>query len=277
MEILPGIALGVCPLPLGWNLAVAVVLACGERLAVIDTGVAEFMPQAITPALATVNRNLAQVDLIFNTHSHWDHVQGNAAIKAASSAQVCIPALDAPDLETGANFVVNDGAVVDLGAGLRFEVIFTPGHSRGMSCLYERSLRLLIVSDAAQGFGPEGAGMPLYYHSGAQYRASLDRLAALEVETLVLGHPFRWSGPSRFVHRGADAHRFLADSQAAAAKVATIARQALAECPDRHIDCLRRAALPQLMADPRFGILSKYGLSRLVDGTLQSEMDDLGA
>src|SRR5947209_960125 len=74
-EILPGIVLGICPLPPGWNLDVAVVLACSERLAVIDTGVAAFMPGALAPALAACGRTLEQVDPIVNTHAHWDHVQ----------------------------------------------------------------------------------------------------------------------------------------------------------------------------------------------------------
>ena len=48
-EILPGIVLGICPLPAGWHLDVAMVLALGARLAVIDTGVAEFMPERPRP------------------------------------------------------------------------------------------------------------------------------------------------------------------------------------------------------------------------------------
>ena len=150
-EILPGIVLGICPLPAGWHLDVAMVLACGARLAVIDTGVAEFMPQALAPALAACGRTLAQVELIVNTHAHWDHVQGNAAIRAASGAPVCIPAPDAADLAGGADRLLADGEILDLGGGLRFTVIATPGHSPGMACLYEPERKLLIVSDAVQG------------------------------------------------------------------------------------------------------------------------------
>jgi hypothetical protein len=75
-EILPGIILGIYPLPAGGNLDVALVLACGARLAVTDTGVAEFMPGALAPALAACSRTLAQVELIVN-----------------------IPVRDGPDLE----------------------------------------------------------------------------------------------------------------------------------------------------------------------------------
>ena len=276
-EILPGIVLGICPLPPGWNLDVAMVLACGARLAVIDTGVAEFMPAAIAPVLATCGRTLAQVDLIVNTHAHWDHVQGNAAIRAASGAPVCIPAPEAATLEGGADRLLVDGEILDLGGGLRFTVLATPGHSPGMACLYAPERRVLIVSDAVQGYGPPGAGLPLYFHSGRQYRASLERLAALDVDVLVLGHPFAWSGPARFVHRGADARRFLAESQAAAAQVAAAVARALGECPERQPACVGQALVPLLAAEPLFGLRPGQVLSRLAEETLASELADLEA
>lgn len=273
-EILPGIVLGICPLPSGWNLDVAVVLARGERLAVLDTGVAEFMPGAIAPALAAVGRTLAQVDLIVNTHAHWDHVQGNAAIRAASGAPVCCPAADADALEGGADRRLTDGEILDLGGDLRFTVIATPGHSPGMACLYEPERKLLIVSDAVQGYGPPGAGLPLYFHSGRQYRASLDRLGALDVEVLVLGHPFRWSGPARFIHRGAAARRFLTESQAAAAQVAAAVETALSQIPARDPAGVGQALVPLLAAEPLFGLHPGHALSRLAAGTLASELAD---
>jgi glyoxylase-like metal-dependent hydrolase (beta-lactamase superfamily II) len=275
-EIVPGVVLGICPLPPGWNLDVAVVLARGERLALIDTGVAEFMPGAIAPALVACGRTLEQVDLIVNTHAHWDHVQGNAAIRAASGAPICIPTADAADLEGGADRLLADGEILDMGGGLRLTVVATPGHSPGMACLYEPDRRLLIVSDAVQGYGPPGAGLPLYFHSGRQYRASLDRLAALDVEVLVLGHPFAWSGPARFVHRGADARRFLAESQAAAAQVAAAVQTALARCPERQPACVGQAMVSLLAAEPLFGLQPGQGLSRLAEGAFTSELADLG-
>ncbi|HMA34750.1 MAG TPA: MBL fold metallo-hydrolase [Chloroflexia bacterium] len=273
-EIQPGIMLAPCPLPPGWDMDVAVVLARGAQLAVIDSGVAGFMPAAIGPALTALDRTLASVDLIVNTHGHWDHVQGNAAIQAASGAPICIPAADAPDLESPPDRLLGEGDLIDLGAGCVFEVLATPGHSPGMACLYARAAGLLIVSDAVQGYGP--AGLPLYFHSGRQYRASLARLAGLAVETLVLGHPFAWTGPPRFVHRGAAARRFLADSQEAAAKVADAADSAIAHCGDPALASVAPAFVRRLAADPLFGLGPEPGLSRLAAGTLRSELRDRG-
>jgi glyoxylase-like metal-dependent hydrolase (beta-lactamase superfamily II) len=88
-------------------------------------------------------------------------VQGNAASRAASGEPVCIPAPDAVDLEGGADRLLADGEMLDLSAGLSFTVFATPGHSPGMACLYEPERKLLIVSDAVEGYGPPGAGLPL--------------------------------------------------------------------------------------------------------------------
>ena len=126
-----------------------------------------------------------------------------------------------------------------------------------------------------EGYGPPGAGLPLYFHSGREYRASLERLAALDVDVLVLGHPFAWSGPARFVHRGVAARRFLVESQEAAAQVAAAVQTALGECPGRQLACVGPVLVRRLAAEPRFGLQPGQVLSRLAEGTLTSELADL--
>lgn len=118
------------------------------------------------------------------------------SIRTASGAPVCIPESDAAALAGGADRLLVDGEIPDLGGGLRFTVVATPGHSPGIACLYAPARRLPIVADAVQGYGPPGAGLLLYFQSGCHYRASLERLAALDVDVLVLGRPFAWSGPA---------------------------------------------------------------------------------
>ncbi len=271
--VLPGLVVAQSPLPPGWNVDVAVTLIQGDRLTVIDTGVREFMPAAIQPALESLGASLPDIGLIVNTHGHWDHVQGNAALQAASGAPIWIPADDAGLLETPPDRALNDGDVIDLGTW-RFVVTLTPGHSAGMACLYEPERALLIVSDAVQGYGLPGGGLPLYFHSGRQYRASLERLLTLDVETVVLGHPFIWSGEPRFAHHGADAHRFLAESLDASRKTEAAVLAALQADPSPTLEDLGRAVGIALQDDPLFQISG--GLGRLAYGTLRSELSDLG-
>ena len=271
--VLPGLVVAQSPLPPGWNVDVAVTLIQGDRLTVIDTGVREFMPAAIQPALESLGASLPDIGLIVNTHGHWDHVQGNAALQAASGAPIWIPADDAGLLETPPDRALNDGDVIDLGTW-RFVVTLTPGHSAGMACLYEPERALLIVSDAVQGYGLPGGGLPLYFHSGRQYRASLERLLTLDVETMVLGHPFIWSGEPRFAHHGADAQRFLAESLDASRKTEAAVLAALENSSSPSLEELGRAVGQSLQDDPLFQMQGTLG--RLAYGTLRSELLDLG-
>lgn len=271
--VMPGLVVAQSPLPPGWNVEVAVTLVKGERLAVFDTGVLEFMPAAIEPALASLGQSLADIGLIVNTHGHWDHVQGNAALRAASGAPTWIHADDAGLLDTPPDRELADGDSIELG-GWRFVVVHAPGHSAGMVCLYEPDRALLIVSDAVQGYGLPGAGLPLYFHSARQYRASLARLLDLDVDTIVLGHPFLWSGEARFAHHGADARRFLAESLEASCKTEAAVLAALEAEPAPSVEQLGRAVGAALMAEPLFQIKGELG--RLAHGTLRTELADLG-
>ena len=127
-----------------------------------------------------------------------------------------------------------------------------------------------------QGYGAGDAGAPLYFHSGAQYRAGLDRLLTLDVDTLILGHAFAWSGPARFVHHGDDARRFLIESRQAAADCGEAARAALDRVGPSDWPALQRAFAQALVGRPGFALDPAGGLRRLVQGTLRSELRDLG-
>ncbi|MFN8475170.1 MAG: MBL fold metallo-hydrolase [Anaerolineae bacterium] len=271
--VLPGLVVAQSPLPPGWNVDVAVTLVQGDRLAVVDTGVREFMPAAIEPALAALGRSLPDIGLIVNTHGHWDHVQGNAAVRDASSAPIWIHTDDAGLLESPPDRELKDGDTIDLGTW-RFVVVHTPGHSAGMVCLYEPERALLIVSDAVQGYGLPGGGLPLYFHSGRQYRESLARLLALDMDTIVLGHAFIWSGEPRFAHQGAEARQYLKESLEASRKTEAALLEALKNNSVPSLEELGQVVGASLANDPLFQL--KGGLGRLAYGSLRSELSDLG-
>jgi hydroxyacylglutathione hydrolase len=103
--------------------------------------------------LDIVQKEGYRVTHLINTHGHADHVAGNAAIKAATNAELIIHEHDAKRLTTfinklfaralggrgspPANRLVKDGDTIEIGK-TKLLVIHTPGHTPGGICLYAK-------------------------------------------------------------------------------------------------------------------------------------------
>ncbi len=84
---------------------------------------------------------------------------------------------------------VREGDRVDVGQGVAFEVLETPGHSVCSLSFYEPQAGLLIISDATGYFLPEQDYMwPGYLANYSDYVHSMERLADKGAETLCLSH-----------------------------------------------------------------------------------------
>jgi hydroxyacylglutathione hydrolase len=135
-----------------------------------------------TPDAEAVLRELQasgwRLTLILNTHWHLDHVGGDAAVKAATGAQIVGPAevrRAAPlDREVG------DGDRVQLGETV-FEVMATGGHTLGHISYYDAADQAVFVGDTLFALG---CGR-LFEGSPEMMWASLQRLAALPDEVQV--------------------------------------------------------------------------------------------
>ena len=66
----------------------------GDGLTLVDTGVVTTPADEVAAALAAINRTLADIDLIINTHGHHDHADGNPAVVAAAGCPVWIHGAD---------------------------------------------------------------------------------------------------------------------------------------------------------------------------------------
>lgn len=204
---------------------VAIYVIAGHRVALVDTGFADHPRSAIEPALTTLGLSLRDIDLVLTTHGHADHMGGHAAVVAASGARVGIHAGDRGRLQarsaTSDEFarvfrrlglderavereqmlveamggtvlvgqLLGDGDRIDLGAGVELEVVETPGHTAGSVTFLVHPDEIALAGDAIQGLGG-ASGLPLYEDPDA-YRASLVRLADLDVLQVGLGHAFR--------------------------------------------------------------------------------------
>ncbi len=116
---------------------------------------------------------------IWNTHHHFDHAGGNAAIKAATGARIVAPGYERARIP-GIDLAVSEGDSVWLGE-VEAKVMFTPGHTSGHIVYVLPDENVAFVGDTmfALGCGRLFEGTP------QQMWTSLSRLAALPDETVI--------------------------------------------------------------------------------------------
>jgi glyoxylase-like metal-dependent hydrolase (beta-lactamase superfamily II) len=143
------------------------------------------------------------------------------ALEAKKSAEV----LEAISGEMEPTLTVADGDVLDLG-GMRVRVVAVPGHTPGaVAYVLEQGdgrngvQRDVFIGDAAQGYGA-ASGFPGYEDPDG-YRASLERVLALQPAHLYLGHPYRRADGTPFGVEldAAEAREALEDSLAREAQI----------------------------------------------------------
>ncbi len=86
---------------------------------------------------ATAKEEGLNIKFIFNTHHHWDHAYGNAALKKLTGAKIVMHALE-DDLLKGpskADIRLKDEKTFQVGE-ITFQIFHTPGHTPGGLCLY---------------------------------------------------------------------------------------------------------------------------------------------
>ena len=134
------------------------------------------------------------IDLIVNTHCHYDHVGGNDFFPNAKIAIHKIDAIALRDPESELTVSSLFGAIVrrhDVDIELEdgdkianFEVLNTPGHTKGGISLYDGEI--LISGDTI--FSNGGVGRMDIGGDPEDMKASLMRLKALDVKYLLPGH-----------------------------------------------------------------------------------------
>lgn len=158
-------------------------------------------PEKIIDMLDTLGVN--ELKYIYLTHCHGDHFGGILELKKQKGGKVLIHRDDAEglynpsisltyyigmdDIELEADSRVDEGDKIHLG-NLEFEVIHTPGHTKGGSCLYCKEQALLFSGDTL--FKGTWGRTDLPTSSFPDIIASItNKLATLPDETIVYpGH-----------------------------------------------------------------------------------------
>jgi glyoxylase-like metal-dependent hydrolase (beta-lactamase superfamily II) len=189
----------------GWLSSNNIVLFDDDAATVVDSGYVGHAAQTVELVKSAVaGRRLRQV---INTHSHSDHIGGNAALQREFGCRIVIPAgieehilnwdenalLLAPAAQRGDRFrhdeVVHAGDTLVMG-GLEWGAHAAPGHDMDALVFHCPRARLLISGDALweDGFGiifGELLGIP---GALAATRTTLDIIARLPIDTVIPGH-----------------------------------------------------------------------------------------
>lgn len=223
MEIVPGLH--------SVNLLGARGFVAVERdLTLIDTGLPGSR-RRLERYLAPIGRSLDELRRIVVTHAHPDHVGAVRELTVDNEAEVLMHPADLAALSVTlreawserdrgkllaflsrtphAAEPATDGQELPVLGGLR--VIHTPGHTPGSICLYAPRHRLLFTGDMLQVIrGRVAFASSVFSADIAQARASVARLAELDVRTIAFAHYPPWQE---------DANRVLAGLAARAASM----------------------------------------------------------
>ncbi|MDO8958977.1 MAG: MBL fold metallo-hydrolase [Rhodocyclaceae bacterium] len=193
----------------GWLSSNNILLFDGAAATLIDSGYVGHADQtvALVKSALAGRRENAHLARLINTHSHSDHIGGNAALQRAFGCKIFIPAgieahirdwdetalLLAPAAQRGDRFlhdgVVHAGDTLTMG-GSDWQAHAAPGHDMDALVFHCPESRLLISGDALweNGFGiifGELLGQP-----GAltATRNTLEMLGRLPIDTVIPGH-----------------------------------------------------------------------------------------
>jgi glyoxylase-like metal-dependent hydrolase (beta-lactamase superfamily II) len=177
-----------------WGSAAAYVVARDPFAAIIDTGMTGSVGK-IEEALSSLGLDWSSVGHVIITHAHPDHIGGlEGILEKATEAVVYASEEEIDRIESPRSIMpVNDG---DMVFGL--QIVGTPGHTPGHISVLESVEGVLFAGDAVRGaaaIGDADDGVvgpdPTSTEDMAAAVESVERLASIEINTILFGHGHR--------------------------------------------------------------------------------------
>lgn len=192
----------------------SILITSPEGHVLIDGGLPESAP-IIAANIRWLGYDLADVRLILNSHAHFDHAGGIAALQAASGAEVAASAWSAPVLESGVSppgdpqygtllgfpgardvRVISDSETLSVGP-IEVTAHLTPGHTPGgttwswRSCEGRRCLDV-VYADSQTPVSADGflyTDNVTYPDALADFDRGLALLEAMPCDIVITPHP----------------------------------------------------------------------------------------
>ena len=195
----------VCVIERGWLSSNNVLLCDGDEATLVDSGYLSHAVQTVSLLRTALDgRRLAQ---LVNTHSHSDHIGGNAAVKRVFDCDIVVPAgiadavtrwdeaalLLSTAAQAGERFALDAtleaGGRVAMG-GHDWDVLEAPGHDMDALVFHDPARRILISGDALwrDGFGILFAEVLGTGDGIGATRRTLEAISRLSVDIVIPGH-----------------------------------------------------------------------------------------
>ena len=244
----------------GWLSANNVLLFDGAEAVLVDSGYVSHAAQTVALLRAALDGR--QLGRLINTHSHSDHIGGNASVQRAFGCSITVPVgmeravtqwdeaalLLSTAAQSGERFAVD----ATLAPGDRFvagelewQAIAAPGHDMDALSYYNAERRILMSGDALwrDGFGILFADVLGTGDGIGEARRTLEAIGRLAVDAVIPGHG------APFAEFDDALERAFARLRAFEADGARMARNAIRACVTFKLLEVRRLALDEL---PRY-------------------------
>lgn len=241
----------------GWLSANNVLLFDGGEAALVDSGYLSHAAQTVALVRAALDgRRLGR---LINTHSHSDHIGGNASVQRAFGCSITVPVgmeravthwdeaalLLTTAAQAGERFHVDATLAPGdrfIAGELEWQAIAAPGHDMDALAYYNPERRILMSGDALwrDGFGILFADVLGTGDGLGEARRTLEGIGRLAVDVVIPGHG------APFAEFDDALARAFARLQAFEADGARMARNAIRACVTFKLLDVRSMALDEL-------------------------------